>query len=393
MSNRLHFERNLPVKPEILWPLVTLPQEMSRWSSAPIIAKEPGDGGFPNGIGATRTVQVPLYKDRHMTLQETIEVVEPLQRLVYRVVDNPMIRYHHGEMNLVESKDGTLFTWDVEFQFTLGPLGKLAMIGLKREINKSLDVLEKIVVSYTPPASAVRSSRPVQAELEEDLHDLYTRAEKVLAEQHAHAEQLSGQGDRKRWFPLVYQFVTEEQIRRAKEGAVEHPGWVLRLIDTFHQYYWRNFEKWTDSEILSEQPAERHWRIAFGAMEKPKSDQKAMLLGLRGAIIAHIEQDLPRALAEVYIDHYADVCDYDRFRADYLLMGDVFSSASRQAISAMNPKNVPWPFGYINGLLPVEIETLLQQKLFYDVSNQRRKTFERGKAFAETLARRKNTAA
>lgn len=343
--------------------------------------------------------------------------------MVYRVVDHPMVRYHRGEMTLEPRSDGTTrLTWHVEFRFVLPGIGALVVAGLRRELSKSLDALEALAREVGASTAARRGGRKRRSNghdphagwawgaapephFADDLDALYARAEAVLAEQREHAAALARTGDRKRWFPLVYQYVTEEQIHRCRKGLVTHPGWVLRIIDVFHQYYWRNYEAWEvyanartrlpplplQANTAVPDALERHWRIAFNAMERPRSERTAMFLGLHRAIVAHIQHDLPRALAEVYVDHYAGFCGYDRFRADYLLMGDVFALASRRAIAQMNPTYIPWRARALHRVLPPEAEMLLQQRYFYDISGERRKAFERGKAFAETLLRREAT--
>ena len=391
MKPVLSFARTFPISADQLWHLVTDPQSMSRWSTAKVVAKEPGDRGLYNAVGATRTVLVPLPRKKTLPLHETIEISEPGRQLVYRVINNPAIRYHRGNMRLTQTENGTKFEWDVDIQFVIKPLGPVATAGLKREIRASLDKLSSIIDQLNRRGKNCATSESTHAPnpiFDDDIPELLARAEAILSEQQDHANELINKDDRKRWFPLVYQYVTREQIERVRDHRVQHPGWVLRLIEVFHHYYWRNFEQWTTETHRYSNEAERHWRIAFGAMEGPRDAQKAMLLGLHRAIVAHIEQDLPRALAEVYVDHYADTCSYDRFRADYLLMGDVFSVASDKAMTTMGSAFIPWHIQILQKILPAEAQTLIQQKVFYNVAAQRNITFERGKAFAETLARR-----
>ncbi len=104
---------------------------------------------------------------------------------------------------------------------------------------------------------------------------------------------------------------------------------------------------------------------------------RGMLLG----VAAHIEEDLPRALAEVYRRHYAGRCDYVRFRADYLLMSNVFQRAAARLIAEMPRGALPAPLRALAPVLPFEVQEQLLCR-YYDVPRKRTLAFERGARLA-----------
>jgi hypothetical protein len=221
---------------------------------------------------------------------------------------------------------------------------------------------------------------------EEDLPQLYEEAERVAAEQRVHADELFLAKDPKRWFARVYQYVTEEQIRCCRQGIVTHVGWTLRVIPVFHRYYYdENYLPWVEGR---QKDVGAHWIEAFEAMEgkRGKSDdpRAPLFLGLKLAIVAHIQEDLPQALAKVYLRHYANRCSYQRYRADYILMADVFHKASARMMNNIPRHYIPWYFRLTDLLLPQEAKQLMQDRMFYDIPRERMKTFEQGRWLAET---------
>jgi hypothetical protein len=103
--------------------------------------------------------------------------------------------------------------------------------------------------------------------------------------------------------------------------------------------------------------------------------------GLLFGVAAHIEEDLPRALAEVYRRHYAKRCDYVRFRADYLLMANIFQRAASRLLAEMPRGAVPGYLRVLAPLLPLEVEDQILRR-YYDVPRKRTMAFERGARLA-----------
>lgn len=109
------------------------------------------------------------------------------------------------------------------------------------------------------------------------------------------------------------------------------------------------------------------------------SDQgMAVVWGILRGAEAHIEEDLPRALADVYIEDYASQCSYARFRADYVLMAGVFRDAGQRIVDEMPKSYVPAPLRYLFPVVPLEMRDAVFNRRYYDVPRARMKAFERG---------------
>lgn len=383
---KISLARTLHCSPETAFGLLTIPDLMNEWSTARIVGNQVGDGGTYYGVGATRQVYVPGPRGRKMRLDETIEISEPPHKLVYRVLESSTVKYHRGEITctaMPKDKSRTNITWDVEFQFTVPGAERLAKPMLERELNRSLDTLESLAGTATVP-HLVRS----HWKGEKSLAPLYRAAEKTLKEQRENADELFAAQDPRRWFARVYEYVTEEQIRRCREGLIEHAGWTLRLIPVFHRYWYdENYVLWGDGNHAA---VGTHWQDAFRAMEGRRrgNDPKIQFArGLKLAIIAHIEEDLPRALAEVYLKHYRDQCDYVRYRADYLLMADVFRTATRRMLDHIPADFMPGYARALTHILPGQVLDKIMEQQFYNIARQRLRTFERGLRLTQTFAR------
>jgi len=106
------------------------------------------------------------------------------------------------------------------------------------------------------------------------------------------------------------------------------------------------------------------------------------------AVRAHIEEDLRRALAEGWRDHFAGRCDYARFRADYLLMAPVFRTAADRLLDEMPPALLPAWLRLARRALPPELQDALTNRRSYDVPRRRLEAFERGGRLAAWAAAR-----
>ncbi|MBI2389254.1 MAG: SRPBCC family protein [Deltaproteobacteria bacterium] len=377
---RLRIEQLIPASPAAVWPLISDPARMNRWSKAPIRLLDPGDGGGPGDVGALRRIEVHAL-GRKVSFDEVIVASEPPHRLGYRVFRGLPVRVHRGEIQLHELRRGTQLVWDVEFEFYLPGLGRVARAILERQLADSVAAIVQEVRHDEP----VRPSTP-RALPRFDLGPLRERASSVLDEQRALADALQHGEDPKYWFARVYQYVTEAQLSLCDKGAVAHVDWVLALIPEFHRYYAGNLEHWVDGDVAA---VERPWQRAFRRMEIGGARHDAMTTaeGLLLAVEAHIEEDLPRALAEVWARRYRQHASFVRFRGDYLSMGEVFLRAADRLIAEMPRRFVPSYIRAARALLPAEIPDAIVHARFYDVPGRRLLAFERGRRFAETLAR------
>lgn len=380
---QITLEQALPASPDLAWPYISDPELMNLWSLASIRSIAPGDGGHSSGVGAMRAVLIraPFGKAE---LEEVIERVEPPKRLVYRVISGGLLRRHRGEMTLSQEGEGSRLRWRVDYESPLAGIDHGMRLLIERQLRASLQKLASVVRETTTRALP----RPNDF-AEATTSELWRQADDILSQQRTLATRLEDAGDPKQWFARVYAFVTEEQMALCRSGELAHPAWVLRLIPRFHEYYAGNLQRWLG---LEGGPAEAHWRSAFRAMEHGshwyKDSLVAISYGLAKGVQAHIEEDLPRALADVFVEHYAGRCDYARFRADYLMMGNVFRRASKRMIERMPSRHFPFYARLVTPYLPPEGQDAVIHRRFYDIPRERRRAFERGERLATWLSER-----
>ncbi|MFW6051279.1 MAG: DUF5995 family protein [Myxococcota bacterium] len=377
----LRFERNLPCRPEVAWSLANDPRRMNLWSLARVESVAPGDGAHPAGVGALRRVHVPA-RLRPVQLDEVVVRSEPPHRFAYRVVSGAPVRQHLGRITCEPSPRGTRLLWDVE----LAPNNRLVGVALRRilvpQLERSLDRMVRAAghadeVPAPPPRRHIDESSA--------LPGLHESAETCLDEQRELADALGATDAPERWFTRVYEHVTEHQIEACHEGRFEHPAWVLRLIVAFHRFYVTNLRAWLRHDRTA---VEDHWRSAFRGMEGSARQRRP--LEHVGYVVAkgmqaHIEEDLPRALAQVWARHYAGRCDYVRLRADYLAMAPIFQQAADRLLEAIPSREWPVRTRVARRLLPASLLDRRQARAHYDIARQRRKAFERGERIARML--------
>jgi hypothetical protein len=264
-------------------------------------------------------------------------------------------------------------------------VGALAKRLLSRELGQSLDALVRVAES----ADLREHPPPPTRHLDESsaLPALYDTAEAILAEQRELADALLGRGDPRGWFTRSYEHVTTLQIRECRRGSFMHPAWVLRLVPVFHRYYMNSLGPSLTPELG--QP-EAHWREAFARMHRPRilrgTRYKAMARCTLYGMIAHIEEDLPRALAEVYVQHYRERCDYVRFRADYLAMEPIFREAGERLLfGELSRFEIPPPTQVLMSL-PVEVRDAVMHRQLYDIPKHRVRAFGRGERMVRLLS-------
>lgn len=377
---KLTLTRRLPAPPDAVWPFLTEPALMNRWSLAPVRLLSPGDGGSAAGVGALREVS-PRLAGSVTRLLEVIQRAEPPRHLVYRVVAPALVQRHRGELVLAGREKETLLAWEVDAELALPLAGGVAQRLLSRQLEASLDRLER-AVRFAPPQKNDGS----RWFADQATPELWAAAESILDAQRTLATRLAAARDPKQWFARVYAHVTAAQLEWLELGDVSHPAWVLRLIPRFHHYYVLNLDRHRGAAPGLPEP---QWRAAFEVMEgrRGTAPERMIFGGLRRGVRAHIEEDLPRALAEVYVDHYAGLCDYHRFRADFLCMARVFERASARLTEELPPHLLPLITRAIAPLLPHAVAAELERRQFYDVPKARLDAFERGGRIAALLTR------
>ncbi len=381
-------ERLLPCSKAAAWSLLCDPVRMCEWSEARIDALLPGDGGTAWGVGATRRVTIKGIGGPTSFREVVVESLPP-DRFVYRVFDAPMVRSHEGivvfssENNTPKNASDspqTRLLWKANFELALPRTGPFIEKMIATQLERSMDKL--VTLCNVAPAAFFPANDPWDDPADEEL---FRAAEAVFEEQKALALRLEKKDDPKRWFARVYTYVTDAQLRACRAGVVHHTAWVLRLILRFHEHYIFNLLRYEGS--LGGQ-VEEHWTRAFDKQrhaEKGEKPTAALFRGLIAGVKAHIEEDLPRALAEVYVAHYAEKTAYARFRADYLSMGRIFQESSQRLRDDIPKSLLPIHLRMAAQLLPNELQVHLNNRHYYDVPKERERSFERGERLAQML--------
>ncbi len=378
---KLRFQRRLHASAEVMWPYLVEPELMNLWSTARISKVLPGEQGRMDGVGALREVRIQSGPHREQLL-EVIQHSEAGRCLVYRVLEHPLMIEHRGQITLEPSNSEVELTWEVEFSFALPGLAQVAARALKPQLSASLAALARISRSVDTQSEL----QPTNALSDPTTPKLWAKAEETLSAQQDLARVHAERNAPMRWFSQIYVHVTSHQLQWVRSGQVAHAGWVLRLIPRFYEHYLENVQKY---ERTVDGWPEAHWSKAFEAMGS-SDPHKALYLGLLLGIRAHIEEDLPRALAEVYYQHYREVADYARFRADFLLMGDVFKRSTAALVQQLPEDLIPWYYRLSGRIPPSLLELLsgvMNKRRFYNVAKARREAFERGAAAVRLLER------
>src|SRR5688572_30238079 len=115
---KLVFDQFLPATPGAVWPYISRPELMAKWSTAKVTVLASGDGLDPASVGTMRQISIPSFP-RPVAFDEVIEHSNAPELLVYRVIDGLPIRYHRGEIRLTAAPGGTDLRWEVDYIFPL----------------------------------------------------------------------------------------------------------------------------------------------------------------------------------------------------------------------------------------------------------------------------------
>ena len=385
----LRFERRLSCSPAAAFALLTEPERMNRWSTARVRSTSSGDGGSAAGVGALRKVRTPGWPPT--VLEEVVVRSEAPSAFAYRIVspERALLRDHLGQITLApDGAGGTRLLWRVTLEpVPFLPVRQLVTRTIEPELARSLDALERVAHGAAHAGGAPPARHEILVEEEASLADLYATARLCREEQRALADELAARSDPRHWFTRVYQHVTSLQIESCERGRYRHPGWVLRLIASFHHYYWRSL---VPALGRAGGAPESHWRAAFAAMERAPRRHVRRFEQMGACVFygmkAHIEEDLPRALARTYAAHYRGRCDYVRFRGDYFDMAHIFRDAGQRLLDELGAREVPLRWRALNAVLPREVQDAISARRYYDIPAERRRAFARGERLIELVS-------
>ena len=102
--------------------------------------KDSTDPERPDGVGSVRRMGIGLIKP----LQEQITLIEPNQRIEYKIIKNPLIKHHLGTLEFQQVSDcKTLVTYRIELQVRVPFVSKIILAQLKSAIKIGLSKLAK----------------------------------------------------------------------------------------------------------------------------------------------------------------------------------------------------------------------------------------------------------
>ena len=137
---KLTFHRSLSIAPAEAWPLLTIPEQMNRWSLAHVTAVQAGAEGKHDAVGAKRIVRVPAFGLSAKLQEDVVEALFP-ERFVYRVTGGGAVKNHRGTIELRASDGGAALVWEVEFEGKLPGIERLLGAILRPRLAQSLDRL------------------------------------------------------------------------------------------------------------------------------------------------------------------------------------------------------------------------------------------------------------
>lgn len=104
--------------------------------------KDSADPQRPDGVGSVRRLGLGPIKP----LQEEITLLEPNQRIEYKIIKNPLVKHHLGVIEFEEiATDKTLVTYTIELQARAPFVSKLILAQLKSAIKLGFSKLAKTV--------------------------------------------------------------------------------------------------------------------------------------------------------------------------------------------------------------------------------------------------------
>ena len=102
--------------------------------------KDSADPERPDGVGSVRRMGIGPIKP----LQEQITVLEPNQRIEYKIIQHPLIKHHLGTLEFQQVADNkTLVTYRIELQVRVPFVSKIILAQLKTAIKIGLSKLAK----------------------------------------------------------------------------------------------------------------------------------------------------------------------------------------------------------------------------------------------------------
>ncbi len=105
--------------------------------------QDSADQSNPDGLGSIRRMGFGPVKP----LKEQISLVEPNVCIEYKIIQNPLVKYHLGRIDFQSLEDGaTLVTYRIDLQLRVPMLTKFVLAQLHQSIQRGLSKLSRSFV-------------------------------------------------------------------------------------------------------------------------------------------------------------------------------------------------------------------------------------------------------
>lgn len=92
------------------------------------------EGSHPDGVGSVRHMGEGPFKP----VAEQITAFELNQRIEYKLINNPLIRHHRGEMRFTPKDAGTLVSYTIELEGRIPFSASVMLAVLKKALTDGL---------------------------------------------------------------------------------------------------------------------------------------------------------------------------------------------------------------------------------------------------------------
>lgn len=380
--------------PELIWRYLLDHEGMVRWFDVDSVKmlRTVGKGS----VGSVRRLTLAIGRNwpgaglwgggPRIHIDEEITGVDPERRLEYHVISGLPFRHHYGIVGLERLGTGCRLSWRVNFSLKTPGFESVLARSMEAWIRRALPQLDRLM-----RAEYSLTGAPLSGSL------LCDDDEPFLEQARERYQRLGGISLRFKkcnsnhyWFARSYHRAQESLLSLVDEGSFIHPGWVLRLMIRFHDFYESNLKLWEGGRRSE---VEYHWQEAFAAAELgPKwwlSQAEAALYGLRRAVWAHLCEDLPRALALTYWQYYSkqDSVEYETFAEDFTRIHPIFEVAQRALLRELPARDTKdMLLGYA---LPERLRHLLLRADPFDIRKERNRAWKRGQLQVQLLTEEK----
>jgi len=135
-------ERNFPAPIEQVFELLSKHATYNQ-AFAPIQVervKDSTDANHPDGLGSIRRLGFGPIKP----LQEQITLVEVNRCIEYKIIRNPLVKYHLGRLDFQSLDDGsTQVTYRIDLQLRVPGLSKIVLVQLNQAIKLGFSKLSR----------------------------------------------------------------------------------------------------------------------------------------------------------------------------------------------------------------------------------------------------------